>query len=87
MVSILSSNADKPMPAFRSNTYRFGTHIERFNGADPIHLESPGSHERRRPSQRASPGSPASPFEFRRGTARAMSQLGGDGQRVPSSRP
>jgi hypothetical protein len=43
ITSILSSNADKPQPSFRSRSSRFGYNADlgRFNTADPLHLEPP----------------------------------------------
>lgn len=63
ITSILSSNADKPQPNFRSRTSRFAYNADvgRFHTADPLHLEP----HMARPNV-ALPAAP-SPGTFRRG--------------------
>lgn len=75
MTSILRSNDDKPQPAFRSSTERFGYRSARgrFATADPIHLEQRGSGPRPRHAGFVQP----SPTTFRRGNSAVLSTLGG----------
>ena len=73
VTSVLHSNADKPQPAFRSRTSRFGTEAKRFATADPIHLE-PGSEST--PRDKTHFAKP-SPVAFRRGNSAVMTTLGG----------
>lgn len=70
MLSILSSNADKPQPNFRSSTPRFPGQRGKFVSADPIHLEA-GNATRARPQQASPPGA------FQRGASCVMTTLGG----------
>ena len=71
MTSLLKSNSDKPMPAFRSQTNRFPGPHPKFTTADPLHLE-PGSNRPRDVQHFVQ----ATPVAFRRGSSSNMGPEG-----------
>ena len=64
MTTLLKSNSDKPMPAFRSQTSRFPGPHPKFTTADPLHLE-PGSNRPRDVQNFVQ----ATPVAFKRGSS------------------